>query len=229
VQFENANTQPPIDEKNWRFAESFSPEPEPCRVARDRATEMKNLIVSPSTGSALQFLINLAKAKNVVEVGTGTAGASFWIASALNRDDQFTTIDGEGEHYKHAKEILDDFDQSPRVRAIHGKPLEVLPRLADETYDIVVLSDIQEQISEVLEEAIRMVPIGGLLILLNALGNQKVGDLTQRDLPTVNRRLAVQAAFKDNRLKCNLLTIGDGLLVMQVIEREYRAIESSTI
>lgn len=225
----NANNQSPIDEKNWRYAESFSLEPEPCKIARERAAEMKNLVVSPSTGSALQFLITLAQAKNVVEVGTGTAGASFWIASSLRRNDQFTTIDGEGEHYKHAKEILGDFDQSPRVRAIHGKPLEVLPRLADETYDIVVLADIQEQISEVIEEAIRMVPIGGLVILLNALGNQKVGDLTQRDLPTVDRRLAVQAAFKDNRLKCNLLTVGDGLLVMQVVEREFKALESSTI
>ena len=229
MQQENANIQGPIDDKNWRYVESFSPEPEPCRIARERAIEMKNLLVSPSTGSALQFLISLAKAKKVVEVGTGTAGASYWIASALGRNDQFTTIDGEGEHYKHAKEILADFDQSPRVRAIHGKPLEVLPRLADETYDLVVLADIQEQISEVLEEAIRMVPIGGILILLNALGNLKVGDLTQRDLPTVNRRLAVQAAFKDNRLKCNLLTIGEGLLVMQVVEREHKAIESSTI
>ena len=225
----NENPQAPIDDKNWRFVESFSPEPEPCRLARERASEMKNLVVSPSTGSTLQFIISLSGARNVVEVGTGTAGASFWIASALKRDDQFTTIDGEGEHYKHAKEILEGFGQSPRVRTIHGKPLEVLPRLADETYDIVVLSDIQDQISEVLEEAIRMVPIGGILILLNALGNLKVGDMTQRDLPTVNRRLAVQAAFKDNRLKCNLLTIGDGLLVMQVVERKHIAIESSTI
>ncbi|WP_298119074.1 hypothetical protein, partial [uncultured Aurantimicrobium sp.] len=62
-----------------------------------------------------------------------------------------------------------------------------------------------------------------------ALGNQKVGDLTQRDQRTVSLRLAVQDVFKDSRLDCNLLTVGDGILLMRVIGREYIKPETSTI
>jgi predicted O-methyltransferase YrrM len=217
------------DEKNWRYVESLYQEPEPCRLARERALELQTHVVSPATGATLRFLIELANAQNIVEVGTGTAGAAYWIASALGKTGQITSIDAEGQHYKYAKEILAEFDHSTRVRLINGKPLEVLPRLADESYDVVVISEQTDVLMQVVEEAIRMVSLGGLVILLNALGNQKVGDLTQRDQKTVNLRLAVQEVFKDSRLDCNLLTTGDGILVMRVIGREYIKPESSTI
>ncbi len=219
----------PIDDKNWRYVESMYDEPEPCRIARERALELQTHVVSPATGSTLHFLIKLSKASNIVEVGIGTAGAAYWIASSLGKSGQITSIDAEGQHYKYAKEILAEFDHTTRVRLINGKPLEVLPRLADESYDAVVISEQTDYLMQIVEEAIRMVSIGGLVILLNALGNQKVGDLTQRDQKTVNLRLAVQEVFKDNRLECNLLTTGDGILVMRVIGREYVKPETSTI
>lgn len=223
------NLPTPTDEKNWRYVESQYVEPEPCRIARERALELHTHVVSPATGAALQFLIKVAKAENVVEVGTGTAGAAYWIASALGKSGQITSIDAEGQHYKYAKEMLADFDNTTRVRLINGKPLEVLPRLSDESYDAVVISEHSDVLPQIIEEAIRMVSLNGLVVLLNALGDQKVGDLTQRDQKTVNLRLAVQAMFKDNRLECNLLTVGDGILVMRVIGREYIKPETSTI
>lgn len=224
-----ANLPLPTDEKNWRYVESLYQEPDACRLARERALELQTHIVSPATGAALKFLIELANAQTIVEVGTGTAGAAYWIASALDKSGQITSIDAEGQHYKYAKEILAEFDHSTRVRLINGKPLEVLPRLADESYDAVVISEHSDVLMQIIEEAIRMVSMGGLVILLNALGNQKVGDLTQRDQKTVNLRLAVQDVFRDNRLDCNLLTTGDGILAMRVIGREYIKPESSTI
>ncbi len=223
------NLPTPTDEKNWRYVESQYVEPEQCRIARERALELHTHVVSPATGSTLQFLIKVAKAENVVEVGTGTAGAAYWIASALGKSGQITSIDAEGQHYKYAKEMLADFDNTTRVRLINGKPLEVLPRLSDESYDAVVISEHSDVLPQIIEEAIRMVSLNGLVILLNALGDQKVGDLTQRDQKTVNLRLAVQAMFKDNRLECNLLTVGDGILVMRVIGRDYIKPETSTI
>lgn len=223
------NLPAPTDDKNWRYVESLYEEPESCRLARERALELGTHVVSPATGSTLQFLIKLAKAENIVEVGTGTGGASHWIASALGKTGQITSIDADGQHYKYAKEILAEFEHSTRVRLINGKPLEVLPRMADATYDAVVVSESSDSLMQIFEEAIRMVSIGGIIILLNALGNQRVGDLTQRDQRTVNLRLAVQAVFKDNRLESNLLTIGDGILVIRVIGRELIPIENSTI
>lgn len=223
------NLPSPTDEKNWRYVESLYTEPEPCQKARERALELGTHVVSPATGSALQFLIKIAKAKNIVEVGTGTGGAAHWIAGALGKSDQITSIDAEGQHYKYAKEILSEYEHSTRVRLINGKPLEVLPRMADATYDAVVISEATSVLKQIFEEAIRMVSLGGIIVLLNALGNQRVGDLTQRDQTTVDLRLAVQAAFLDNRLECNLLTVGDGILVMRVIGREYIPIENSTI
>jgi predicted O-methyltransferase YrrM len=223
------NLPNPIDDKNWRYVESQYLEPEPCRLARERAIELQTHVVSPATGAALQFLMKIANAQNIVEVGTGTAGAAYWIASAIGKSGQITSIDAEGQHYKYAKEMLADFDNSTRVRLINGKPLEVLPRLSDQSYDAVVISEHSDVLPQIIEEAIRMVSVGGLVVLLNALGDQKVGDLTQRDQKTVNLRLAVQAVLKDNRLESNLLTVGDGILVMRVIGHEFIKPETSTI
>ena len=60
---------------SWVYAEGFAPEDDTLLRARDRAGELGCTPVQPGTGAALTVLAAAARARAVVEVGTG-AGVS---------------------------------------------------------------------------------------------------------------------------------------------------------
>ena len=64
-----------------------------------------------------------------------------------------------------------------------------------------------------LEQAIRLLRPGGIVIFDNALWHDRVADPTQRDEDTVAIRELGKAVRDDERLTSALLAVGDGLLV----------------
>jgi predicted O-methyltransferase YrrM len=215
------DVSPPPDERGWLFVESLARESETMRQSRSRSAELNAPSISPSVGSALSMLIEISKAKHVVEIETNTGGATQWIARGLTLDGQVTTIDFDGEHHRIAKELFQLANiPTSMIRMITGRPREVLPRLSDEGYDAMVLSVESDALDEMYEHAFRLLRIGGLVIVLNALGNGKVGDPAQRDPSTVARRLFIQRLNNDPRIELSLLTVGDGIAVGRIHSTE---------
>ena len=204
----------PPDLRNWGFAEGLVKEPEAARAGRLRAPEIGANFVSPATGAALSFLASTLGAKQIVEIGTGVGTAIPWLLRGMAADGQITTLDADGEHHRVAKELVAGLPG--HVRFITGKPLDVLPRLADRSYDLAVLSLPSADLSAAADEALRLLKVGGVLAMTDALGDGKVGDPAQRDPATVSRRLLVQRLADDIRLHLSLLPVGDGLLVAKL-------------
>ena len=62
------------------------------------------------------------------------------------------------------------------MRLINGRALEVLPRLADESYDMVVVDAIKAEYTDYLVEALRLLRCGGIVAFDGALRGGKVVD-----------------------------------------------------
>ncbi|MEY3278353.1 MAG: hypothetical protein RLZZ426_839 [Actinomycetota bacterium] len=222
--FDTSGLPQPPDARSWSFTEGFSAETLPLAEARKRSIEIKAHFVSPATGGTLRMLATAIGAQHVVEIGTSTGGAMQWVLQALPDDGQITSIDVDGEHHRIAKELLATADEAThRTRLITGRPTEVLPRLSDRAYDMVLIASDALDLNILLDQAIRLLRVNGLVILIDAFGGGKVGDPAQRDTATVNRRLLVQRINQDPRLTCALLPVGDGLLVAVVREHDLPA------
>lgn len=197
----------------WAYAEEFPVESEVIENARRRGTELGCTPVSPAVGTTLSVLAAAAGARSVVEIGTGAGSSGLWLLRGMPQDGVLTTIDIEPEHQRAAKRAYADAGIAPqRTRAISGRALDVLPRLADSAYDLVLIDGDKPEYPSYVEQAVRLLRPGGVLVLDNMLWHDRVADPAVRDETTVTLRTLAKELRDDDRLIVSLLPVGDGLL-----------------
>ena len=198
---------------SWEFSEAFVPEDSVLADARARAAEVGVSPVHSGTGAALRLLAAVLDARHVVEIGTGTGVSGVWLLRGMNADGILTSVDVEAEHQRHARETFLAEGVAPsRTRLITGRALEVLPRLADAQYDLVLADGAKSEYAEYVEQAARLLRPGGVLAVDNSLWHDRVADPAQRDPDTFAIRGALTALQDDERFVVALLPVGDGLL-----------------
>jgi predicted O-methyltransferase YrrM len=196
------------------YAEFFVPEDDAVLAARGRAAELGSVPIGSGAAAALSFLAATLAARTVVEVGTGTGVSGLRLFAGMSPDGVLTSIDPEAEHQRAARQAFADAGiASTRTRLINGRGLEVLPRLTDGAYDMVLVDGIRTEYPQYVTEAVRLLRPGGVLALNGALAGDKVPDPTQRDPDTSAVREAGRLVRDDERLLPVMLPLGDGLLV----------------
>jgi len=195
------------------FAESYVPEDTILQSGRQAAHEVGLTPVSPGAGAALRLLAAASHAKSVVDVGTGTGVSGLWLLRGMRADGVLTTIDIEAEHQRVAKRLFAGAGYLPgRTRIISGRALDVLPRLADAAYDLILLDADPDEHPAGVVEAHRLLRPGGVLVVNGALAGGRVGDPAARDPETVAIREVVRALRDDENWLPALLPSGSGLL-----------------
>ncbi len=195
------------------YADEFIAEDEVLTTARAKAEELGCVPVLPGAGAALRLLAATISARSVVEVGTGAGVGSLWLLRGMRPDGVLTTIDVEPEHHRAARETFAEAAVAGnRIRLISGQALDVLPRLTDGGYDLVFCDAAKTEYAGYLEQAVRLLRPGGLVVFDNALWHDRVADPAQRDETTTAIRELGKAVRDDERLVGALLPCGDGLL-----------------
>jgi predicted O-methyltransferase YrrM len=175
--------------------------------------------IGPGAGAALQFLASVVQARNVAEIGTGTGVSGLWLLRGMQPDGVLTSVDLEAEHQRLAREAFRAAGIAPqRFRLIAGSGLDVMPRLTDAGYDLVFLDGDKVEYGEYLDQAVRLVRPGGVIVFDNALWHDRVADPARRDPETTAIRETVQRVTADERLRSVLLPLGDGLLAAQLLD-----------
>ena len=210
----------PITAQAWEFADSWVDENETQRRARDRSTELGVEAVSPAAASALRLLASAISAQAIVEIGTGAGVSGAALLAGMTHGGVLTSIDIEAESQRAAKETFTELGHSPsRARLITGRALDVLPRMSDGAYDLVVVDGDRAEYPAVVTQAKRLLRIGGLLVLCGMLGPSGIADPSRRDLDTAALRDAAAMIEHDDDFVPALMTVGTGLLVALLVRR----------
>ena len=198
-----------------QFAEGFISEDFFKSQARARGVELGTTDTTPGSGAFLRYLAFTLKAQSVVEVGTGSGVGSLWLLDGMLESGTLTSIDDEMEHTQIAKLAFADADiTQSRYRLITNTGVDVISKLTDRAYDLVVLRHNPEDLSYVISESHRILRSGGTLVIDNYYGGGKVNDATQRDPKTVALRDAGKIIKNDSEhWVSSLIPIGDGLLI----------------
>ncbi len=200
------------------YAENFLGEDDHLADARRRSNEVGVVPVGPGGGAALSFLASVVQAKSIAEIGTGTGVSGLWLLRGMQPDGVLTSVDLEAEHQRLARETFTDAGFAPqRFRLIAGSGLDVMPRLTDAGYDLILLDGDKAEYGEYLDQSLRLVRRGGIIVFDNALWHDRVADPAQRDPETTAIRDVVQRVRNDDRLRSVLLPLGDGLLAAQLL------------
>ncbi|MDO5503146.1 MAG: O-methyltransferase [Actinomycetia bacterium] len=196
------------------YAEEFIPDSEIHEKSRERGAELGASPVGAGTGPVLRMLAAATGATAVCEIGTGAGYSGLWLLEGMPEGGVLTTIDLEAEHQLAAKEAFAAAGiPHQRTRVITGRALEVLPRMTDGAYDIVLIDADKSEYPVYTEHALRLLRRGGVLVLDNMLWHDQVADPAARDEKTsILRDLGKELREREDLL-VTMMPIGDGLLV----------------
>ena len=203
-----------IHQASGDYAEKWAGEDEIRAHARAKAAEIGCVAMGPGAGAIVRTLAAAIVAKNVVEIGTGAGVSALWLLDGMHPDGVLTSVDIEAEHQLIAKDAISQAGVAPnRVRLINGRANEVLERLTESAYDIVLIAGKPMELSANISRALTLLRTGGVLIIDRALWNDKLADPAQRDPDTMSMREAIEALATGEDFVGSLLPVGGGLLV----------------
>lgn len=197
---------------SWKFAEEFVAERPDIAAARLHSLELGIDPISASVGAQLAVIAAATSASSIIEVGTGAGVSGLWmLAGAPNA--VLTTIDLELDHQTVARKAFTDAGiPAKQVRLIGGRASEVLPRMNEASYDLVFIDADPGSVIEYVEHGLRLVRVGGTVLVAHALWRGRVADPAQRDDTVAGFRLLLSEIAKSEAVLSALSPAGDGLL-----------------
>lgn len=197
------------------YAESFISEDEVKKSARARGEEIGVIDATSGAGAYLKHLAHNLSAQSVVEIGTGSGVGALWVLEGMLASGTLTSIDDEMEHSNIAKTSFQDAQIAPaRFRLITNPVMDVMNKLADRAYDLVIFRHNPEDLPYAITEAHRILRSGGVFVIDNFFGGSKVSDPAQRDPKTVALRESGKSLKNESEnWVVSLIPTGDGLLL----------------
>lgn len=195
----------------WSHAEDFVAPSEHVDEARRRGEELGAAPVANGAGALLQVLAAGIGAKAVMEVGTGAGASGLWLLGGMPADGILTTIDLETEHQRAARDAFAAAGLAhQRTRVIAGRALDVLPRMTDGAYDLVVVDADRSEYPDYVTQAARLLRPGGTLAMM---WTDKESDPANRDAETRTLREVGRSLRDHDDFIVALVPVGEGVLV----------------
>lgn len=202
---------------NHRFADEATPEPDHIARARAHALELGAAPISAVVGAQCALIAASSRAANVVEIGTGGGVSGLWLLHGAPRA-TLTTIDNEPEHLGAARQAFADARiPAARARFITGRASEVLPRMNEASYDIVLIDADPEGVLEYVEHGLRLARIGGTVLVPRVLRGGAVADPVRRDAVTTAYRSLIQETLASSAVIGALSIVGESLLQLTTV------------
>ncbi len=182
--------------------------------ARSRAQALGMPVVGSAAGALLRALAAMVDARGVVEVGTGVGVSGLWLLEGMAPGGVLTTIDVDRDHQRSARAAFAEVGTAAaRIRGITGRARDVLARLTEGGYDMVLLDADPAGVEDYLDQAVALLRPGGVLAMVGATAGDRVGDPARRDPQTVAVRETLRAVREHPSLVPALVPVSDGVLL----------------
>jgi len=201
-----------------RYADEVTVEPESIARARAHALEVGAEPLSAPVGAQCAVLAAASRALNIVEIGTGGGVSGLWLLRGSPRA-TLTTIDKEPEHLAVARQSFAEARvPAARVRFISGRASDVLPRMNEASYDIVLVDADPEGVIEYVEHGLRLVRAGGTVLVPRVLAGGSIADPVKRGPIESAYRSLIQETQSSPAVLGALSIVGEGLLQLTTVD-----------
>lgn len=186
-------------------------------ILKKDALENHIPIIMDDTLEKIKEILETEKPKRILEIGTAVGySASCFVRYAENAI--VDTIELDEERAKQAIENVKKIGVDKNINIMIGNAVEILPTLSGE-YDIVFIDAAKSKYSIFLEEGIRLIRNGGLILADNVLYKGYVmSDYNKHKQRTAVRHLReyIKEVTENPNLETEILEIGDGLAITRV-------------
>lgn len=186
-------------------------------AARAHSVELGIEGVPASMGAQIALVAAATSATSIIEIGTGVGVSGLWLFAGAPGA-TLTSIDTEQDYQQAARKAFLRAGVAPnRIRLIAGRALDVLPRMNEQSYDIVLVDGDPNHVVEYVEHGLRLVRPGGTVLVAHALWRGRVADPAQRDDIVAGFRLLLREIAESDAVLSALTPVGDGLLQLTKI------------
>ncbi|WAG77474.1 class I SAM-dependent methyltransferase [Metapseudomonas furukawaii] len=175
------------------------------------ALPMARWQVAPEQGQFLALLVKLIGARRILEVGTFTGYSALCMAAELPEDGRLLCCDLPGDYNAIARRYWAEAGVAERIELRLGPALDTLATLADGAFDLAFIDADKANYPVYLEEALRLVRPGGLILFDNVLWSGRVLEVEPESEDTRTIQALNRALRDDVRVDLSLLPLGDGL------------------
>lgn len=172
-----------------------------------------SIAIAPEQGAFMQVLLTSAGVKDVVEVGTLAGYSAITMARALPADGHVRTIEFADAHADFAEAWIAKSDVAGKITVHRGAGREVLPGFESESADAAFLDADKVNYPHYLEECLRILRPGGLVLVDNALAFGHLLDEENQTESVVAIRKFNDQMAADARVEGVIVPLGDGVWV----------------
>ena len=193
---------------------------EELKIVKEKALENHIPIIMDDTLEKIEEILKEEKPKRILEIGTAVGYSATMFAKYTDEDCIIDTIEIDEERAKEAKENIETIGVADRINIMVGNAVDILPTISQE-YDIVFIDAAKGKYPVFLENAIRLIKYGGLILADNILYKGYVmSDYNKHKQRTAVRHLReyIQEITENEKLESEILEIGDGLAITRVIK-----------
>ncbi|MBQ7410818.1 MAG: O-methyltransferase [Clostridia bacterium] len=187
-------------------------------ILKKDALENHIPIIMDDTLEKIREILETEKPKRILEIGTAVGYSASCFVRYSSPDVIVDTIELDEERAKQAIENVKKIGVDKNVNIMTGNAVEILPTLSGE-YDIVFIDAAKSKYSIFLEEGIRLIRNGGLILADNVLYKGYVmSDYNKHKQRTAVRHLReyIKEVTENPNLETEILEIGDGLAITRV-------------
>ena len=185
---------------------------------KKKALEDKVPIIMDDTLEVVAKILTEIKPNKILEIGTAVGYSAICFSEYLQENGKIDTIERDTERVKEARENIKKAEVEDKINIYEGDAVEILPTLNDE-YDVVFIDAAKGKYPFFLNQALRMIRQGGVIIADNVLYKGYVmSDYNKhKQRPAVrNLREYIAEITNNDKLETKILEVGDGLAISKV-------------
>ena len=192
---------------------------EELEKVKAKALEDHIPIIMDDTLEVIKNILKDIKPKRILEVGCAVGYSSSRFAEFTDEDCIIDTIEIDEERAKVAIQNIRNIGLENRINIYIGDGVDIIPRL-NFKYDIVFIDAAKSKYSIFLEESLKHMEKGGVILADNVLYKGYVmSDYNKHKQRTAVRHLReyIKEITENPNFKTEILEVGDGLAISTIL------------
>lgn len=180
-------------------------------------------IIEPESARFLETICAMKAPKRILEIGCAIGYSAILMAKCT--DAHITTIEYSAEMAKKARENVEKAGLNERIRIVEADAKDYVSYIdEDECFDLIFMDGPKAHYYYMLDDCLRMLKKGGVLICDNVLYKGMTADdahVIRRKITIVNRlREFIDMLCEHKQLKTTILPLGDGVTLSVKIKSD---------
>ena len=174
---------------------------------------LPHMICGSLVGGVLQLLIQISKAKKILEIGMFTGYSTLKMAESLPDDGEIHSCELMKKHIETASKWFDKSNFSDKIVIHEGPALSSMNEFRVGSFDMIFVDADKANYPQYYRRGNALLKKGGIAVFDNMLWEGKVIEPKDRD--SIAIRETAELIKKNTRLTPILLPVRDGILIYQ--------------